>query len=176
MKKDWSPKDLPEIDKPHKPISRVGTLFGIGFTFLFMILLNKYFHLFGVYYNENGTLQYIPVLNAQVFGTYLPFINCVLILQVLFGIIKLIYNKWTYAIAAFNLVIKAFSMVLAFVIIGDTSLIDINAFAKIPGFPADAPVNSFEIARNVLRFILPLSFAFDSFEGFRNAYKSSKGL
>jgi len=174
LKKDWDPRDLPNVEKPRKKIGRVGTLIGIGFLLAAVITFNKYYHLFGIYYSEGGSIRYVPVIDSGLFRSYLPYINGVFAVQFLLAAAKLVYDKWTYPIAAINLAVNICAMIVTLAILGNPALIDINALSKIPGL--DLPFNLLEQIRLALRIIIPVSMAIDSFEGFRYAYKASKGL
>jgi hypothetical protein len=175
LRKEWNPKDLPDIEKPSKPISRVGTVIGMGFLFLFFTIFNRYMHLFGIYYKEGTTTMFAPIFDAGLFRTYLPYINGIFALQFVLSIVKLVYNRWNYPIAASNLVVNLLAMVVAIMILRDPGLIDFNAFAKIPGLQNDLSADSFRLVQIILLITIPLSYLIDSIQGFRNAYSSSRG-
>ncbi|MFZ2372650.1 MAG: hypothetical protein WAV96_07725, partial [Trichococcus flocculiformis] len=76
IQEDWSLADLPEKEVPQKPFNKVGVIIGIIFTVLFIILVNQYSQLLGFYYTLDGSIQeMIPMLNQEVFRSYLPYIN-----------------------------------------------------------------------------------------------------
>lgn len=174
---DWEPRQLPEPREPQKSFNRAGTFVGIGFTILFLIMLNGFTKLLGFYYMEGGSLQIVPLLNEEAFRQYLPAVNGMLILQLLLTISKLLYKKWTYPIAAANLLLNLLGLVLAYAIVGDTNLININAFLQIPGITdalmetASAGLGQLAV---VLKVLFPIVFAMDTFEGFFNAYRNGK--
>jgi hypothetical protein len=172
IQEDWSLADLPEKEVPQKPFSRVGVIIGIIFTVLFIILVNQYSHLVGFYYTIDGSRKMIPILNQEVFRSYLPYINGMLVLQLLFSANKLVFRKWTYPVATANLILNVLSFVLLWFILQDAAILNPELVAKITEATDGQRVlnTAFNSIKAVFLFILLL----DSFEGFHDAYKNSK--
>lgn len=173
IQEDWSLADLPEKEKPQKPFSRVGVIIGIIFTVLFIILVNQYSQLLGFYYTLDGSIQeMIPVLNQEVFRSYLPYINAMLVLQLLFSASKLVFRKWTYPIATANLILNILSFLLLWYILQDTAILNPELVTKI-GEATDGQ-RVLNTAFNSIKAVFLFIFLLDSFEGFHDAYKNSK--
>lgn len=172
IQEDWSLADLPEKEVRQKPFSRVGVIIGIIFTVLFIILVNQYSHLVGFYYTMDGSRAMIPILNQEVFRSYLPYINGMLVLQLLFSASKLVFRKWTYPVATANLILNVLSFVLLWFILQDAAILNPELVAKIAEATDGQRVlnTAFTSIKAVFLFI----FLLDSFEGFHDAYKNSK--
>ena len=173
IQEDWSLADLPEKEVPQKPFNKVGVIIGIIFTVLFIILVNQYSHLLGVYYTLEGSIQeMIPILNQEVFRSYLPYINGMLVLQLLFSASKLVFRKWTYPVATANLILSVLSFVLLWFILQDTAILNPELVTKI-GEATDGQ-RVLNTAFNSIKAVFLFIFLLDSFEGFHDAYKNSK--
>lgn len=173
IQEDWSLADLPEKEKPQKPFSRVGVIIGIIFTVLFIILVNQYSQLLGFYYTLDGSIQeMIPMLNQEVFRSYLPCINGMLVLQLLFSTSKLVFRKWTYPVATANLILNVLSFVLLWFILQDIAILNPELVTKI-GEATDGQ-RVLNTAFNSIKAVFLFIFLLDSFEGFHDAYKNSK--
>ena len=173
IQEDWSLADLPEKEVPQKPFNKVGVIIGIIFTVLFIILVNQYSQLLGFYYTLDGSIQeMIPMLNQEVFRSYLPYINGMLVLQLLFSASKLVFRKWTYPVATANLILNVLSFVLLWFILQDTAILNPELVTKI-GEAADGQ-RVLNTAFNSIKAVFLFIFLLDSFEGFHDAYKNSK--
>ena len=173
IQEDWSLADLPEKEVPQKPFSRIGVIIGIIFTVLFIILVNQYSQLLGFYYTLDGCIQeMIPMLNQEVFRSYLPYINGMLVLQLLFSASKLVFRKWTYPVATANLILNVLSFVLLWFILQDTAILNPELVTKI-GEATDGQ-RVLNTAFNSIKAVFLFIFLLDSFEGFHDAYKNSK--
>ena len=173
IQEDWSLADLPEKEVPQKPFNKVGVIIGIIFTVLFLVLVNQYSQLLGFYYTLDGSIQeMIPMLNQEVFRSYLPYINGMLVLQLLFSASKLVFRKWTYPVATANLILNVLSFVLLWFILQDTAILNPELVTKI-GEATDGQ-RVLNTAFNSIKAVFLFIFLLDSFEGFRDAYKNSK--
>ncbi|MFZ2550870.1 MAG: hypothetical protein WAW83_02225, partial [Trichococcus flocculiformis] len=173
IQEDWSLADLPEKEVPQKPFNKVGVIIGIIFTVLFIILVNQYSQLLGFYYTLDGSIQeMIPMLNQEVFRSYLPYINGMLVLQLLFSASKLVFRKWTYPVATANLILNVLSFVLLWFILQDTAILNPELVTKI-GEATDGQ-RVLNTAFNSIKAVFLFIFLLDSFEGFHDASKNSK--
>jgi len=173
IQEDWSLADLPEKEVPQKPFSRVGVIIGIIFTVLFLVLVNQYSHLLGVYYTLDGSIQeVIPILDQEVFRSYLPYINGMLALQLLFSASKLVFRKWTYPVATANLILNSLSFLLLWFILQDTAILNPELVTEIA--KATDGQRVLNTAFNSIKAVFLFIFLLDSFEGFHAAYKNSK--
>ena len=171
---DWTLADLPEEEKPQKPFNRIGVIAGIIFTVLVIVLVNQYSHLLGFYYTVDGGggMQFMPILNAETFSNYLPYINVMLALQLIFTASKLVFTRWTYPVATANLILNALSFALMWFILKDTAILDPKLVANIADVTGEkvAITTVFNTVKGIFLFI----FLLDSFEGFHDAYSNSK--
>ena len=173
IQEDWSLADLPEKEVPQKPFSRIGVIIGIIFTVLFLVLVNQYSQLLGFYYTLDGSIQeMIPVLNQEVFRSYLPYINAMLVLQLLFSASKLVFRKWTYPVATANLILNVLSFILLWFILQDTATLNPELVTKIA--EATDGQRVLDTAFNSIKAVFLFIFLLDSFEGFHDAYKNRK--
>ena len=173
IQEDWSLADLPEKEVPQKPFSRIGVIIGIIFTVLFLVLVNQYSQLLGFYYTLDGSIQeMIPVLNQEVFRSYLPYINAMLVLQLLFSASKLVFRKWTYPVATANLILNVLSFILLWFILQDTATLNPELVTKIA--EATDGQRVLNTAFNSIKAVFLFIFLLDSFEGFHDAYKNRK--
>ena len=172
IQEDWSLADLPEKEVPQKPFSRIGVIIGIIFTVLFLVLVNQYSQLLGFYYTLDGSREMIPMLNQQVFRSYLPYINGMLVLQLLFSASKLVFRKWTYPVATANLILNVLSFVLLWFILQDAAILNPELVTKIA--EATDGERVLNTAFNSIKAVFLFIFLLDSFEGFHDAYKNSK--
>lgn len=172
IQEDWSLADLPEKEVPQKPFSRVGVILGIIFTVLFIIIVNQYSHLVGFYYTMDGSREMVPILNQEVFRSYLPYINGMLALQLLFSASKLVFRKWTYPVATANLILNVLSFVLLWFILQDAAILNPELVAEIA--KATDGKRVLNTAFNSIKAVFLFIFLLDSFEGFHDAYKNSK--
>ncbi|CZQ88897.1 hypothetical protein [Trichococcus collinsii] len=173
IQEDWSLADLPEKEVPQKPFNRIGVIIGIIFTVLFLVLVNQYSQLLGFYYTLDGSIQeMIPMLNQEVFRSYLPYINAMLVLQLLFSASKFVFRKWTYPVATVNLILNILSFLFLWYILQDTAVLNPEIVTKIA--EATDGQRVLNTAFNSIKAVFLFIFLLDSFEGFHDAYKNSK--
>lgn len=171
---DWSLADIPVEEGLQKPFSRIGILVGLIFTLLVIILVNRYSHLIGFYYQTGDGLQVTPLLDPVVFSAYLPYINGILILQLLFTASKLIFRRWTYPVATVNLLFNGLIYLLLWFGLEDPNLINPTLLEKIAEVTGGTPTNG--MATNAIKVVFLFILLLDSFDCFHEAYKNSKLL
>jgi hypothetical protein len=156
--------------------NRFGIFINILFIIAFMVLVNRYPQLIGFYFPASGIPRLTPILNIEVFNAYLPYVNGILILQLLLTISKLVLKKWTYGIATANLGLNVLSIILLFTIINDPAILN-------PDFTANfvtilqvnaVGVNPLEMLFRLFKALFIIALTLDSIKGFYNAYKNSR--
>ena len=172
IQEDWSLADLPEKEVPQKPFNKVGVIIGIIFTVLFIISSTNTASCWDSAIRWTAASEMIPMLNQEVFRSYLPYINGMLVLQLLFSASKLVFRKWTYPVATANLILNVLSFVLLWFILQDTAILNPELVTKI-GEATDGQ-RVLNTAFNSIKAVFLFIFLLDSFEGFRDAYKNSK--
>jgi hypothetical protein len=136
MEDEWNPADLAKEPDPDevKMSDAIGTII---FTLIGLAILNLYPNAVGIFFNTNGTWTFIPAL-SKTFFTYLPWMNLLGVLQIVFNVYQLRQRTWTLFTRLCNIVFKVGTMVLAIVMLNGPSLIDLSA-EKLAGTPlADA--------------------------------------
>lgn len=173
LREDWSIKDLPQEEKPEKAFSKVGIAIGVFFTILLMILVSGYSHLLGVYYDVEGAREFIPILNADAFSTYIPYIVGMLAIQLVLSLSKLIFKTWNYYVATANLIVNILSLALLVFMLRDSSIINSELAIKVSEATGKT-ANIVSIIKKPVIAAFSLIFAFDSIEGFYEAYKNAR--
>ncbi len=112
-KKKWQPSDLPEVPVKTALIKPLEPILGIIFTVFFIILLNAANQLIGLYIiGQNSGMTVIPLFNQEVFATFLPYFNVLLILAIGKECLKLILGKWTIGLALITIVLNVASLIV----------------------------------------------------------------
>jgi hypothetical protein len=175
-RKGWKAREEePRARTGQKPFNRVGVVAGMVFIAILMAAFNGFGEILGYYSTPGATLH--PLFNQQVISGYLLYINMVLAAQLLFQASKLVYRKWTYPMAAANLVLNAASLALFLVMLGDPDLINagfITEIAKQSAEAAEGVKTALSMLRSVLYVVIPAIIIFDTAEGFWNAYRNKK--
>ncbi len=168
---------LDEVETLPKYFNRIGIIAGVIFTIIFMILINGYMHLLGIYYVSDGITRFISLINVEAFRVYLPYVNGLLILQLLFITSKLVLKKWNYGMATANLVINGLSLILVFAILGDMGIVSADFSSSIDGLmreKGNIGLDPLEMLFRTLKVIFVVIFTADTIEGFYNAYRNSR--
>lgn len=178
MNREWDPEDLPDIPQDQAEFSKTGIIVGLVFSFIFVMLINYFPHLSDITININGVKVSAPLFNMDVYLTYLPYLNLVLAVQIIVQVYKLIYGYWSWAAAIFNLAANILVVVVIFMLMGSTNLINQDAIAlALQNIPADAARSITQIPGGVkiaLWIIIPAITIFDSAKAFYYANKSRK--
>ena len=113
--KDWDPKDLQREPDPDlvDRADHIGTLI---FTTLALVVFNLYPELLSIRYNSGGVWVTLPIL-TNTFYNFLPWINLMGLLQILYSSFMLGQKYWTTATRILDILIDLASMVLAVVIL-----------------------------------------------------------
>ncbi|MDD4775275.1 MAG: hypothetical protein PHG75_02105 [Syntrophomonas sp.] len=159
--------------------SRAAIFVGIIFTIGFMIFLNGYAHLIAGQFPSSTGPRFIPVLDIPVFRTYLPYINGLLVLQLLFSVSKLVQGRWTYSIAAANLIINGLSLALLFTLLEDKSIINPDFLAGISSVleqGGEVLLNPLDIFFRAIKLVLVIVLTIDSGAGFVNAFRNRRSV
>jgi hypothetical protein len=91
---DWDPEELAREPDPDR-IDLPDHIFTIIFTVLGLVILNLYPNLIAIHFLNNGTWTSIPVLTAAFFR-FLPWINILGFLSILFNGFMLSQKEWKY--------------------------------------------------------------------------------
>ncbi|WP_438445020.1 hypothetical protein [Gorillibacterium sp. sgz5001074] len=118
----WKPSDLQQIPDPKLRIRKSDPVTGMIFTVLLFVLCTFSFDLFGLWIQRDGTMTVVRFFDETVFRPFLPFIWLWLALNVMKDCVKLITGKWTLKLAALELVLVIYQLVLAGFMFADTSI------------------------------------------------------
>ena len=113
--KEWDPKELKSEPDPDQ-IDRPDHIATIIFTFLGLVILNLYPGLLAIRYPSEGTWVSLPVL-TETFFRFLPWINILSLLQIVFHGYMLGQRFWTPVARIFNVLIDIAGMVLTVVLL-----------------------------------------------------------
>ncbi len=91
-KKDWSPKDLPEMPSQSAiKISRVETVVGMVFSALSLVMMTRYQHL--IAWHENG-VGVTPLFSSLAVSRYVPYLVALTAFSWAVSAVKLYYGRW----------------------------------------------------------------------------------
>jgi len=113
--KDWDPKDL-KSEPDRNEIDLADHIATIIFTFLALVVFNLYPDLFAFRFQSNGTWTILPVL-TEAFFRYLPWINIMGLVQIVFSGYMLGQRSWTTVTRLLGILVDFAGMVLAVVIL-----------------------------------------------------------
>lgn len=129
---EWNPAELAKEPDPDE-VKLSDAIATIIFTFIGLAILNLYPNAIGIFFPADGEWAFIPVL-SKTFFTYLPWINLLGVLQIVFNAYQLRQRVWTTFTRLCNIVIEAGSIALAVIMLKGPSLIDLSA-GKLAGTP-----------------------------------------
>ena len=128
----WNPADLAkEPDPAEVKMSEVVST--IIFIVAGLVIFNLYPNVVGFLFNTDGEWIFIPIL-SKAFFTYLPWINLLGVVQILFNLYQLRQRVWTVFSRLINIAIELCGIALATAMLRGPSLIDLSV-AKLTGTP-----------------------------------------
>jgi hypothetical protein len=113
--KEWDPKELKSEPDPDQ-VDLADHIATIIFTFLGLVVLNLYPNLIAVRYLNDGTWVTLPILTAAFFS-FLPWINIMGPIQIVFSGFMLEQRNWSPATRIFGILIDIAQMILAIAIL-----------------------------------------------------------
>ena len=176
---EWNPADLAKEPDPDE-VKISEAIATIIFTVIGLVILNVYPNVIGLAFNTDGEWTFIPIL-SDAFFTYLPWINLLGVLQIVFNVYQLRQRVWTTFTRLCNIVIEVGSIALAVVMLQGPSIIDLsankfagtplvdvaNVFTKMFSFLPVVVlgiiiiVSSIEVAQSVYRLTKPKTVTFE---------------
>jgi hypothetical protein len=123
--KEWDPKELKSEPDPDQ-IDLPDHIATIIFTFLGLVILNLYPGLLAIRYPSEGTWVTLPIL-TETFFRFLPWINILSLLQIVFHGYMLGQRFWTPVARIFDVLIDVAGMVLAVVILRTPGVFNLTA-------------------------------------------------
>ncbi len=114
---EWSPSDLPPISDPQSQIKLSEPVSGIIFTVLCIVIFMFGPELIGAYRLHDDVVTSIPLMNADVFSKYLPFIGGLGVLGVMREILKIIVRRRTLTILIFHISTSLLGLIFAAILL-----------------------------------------------------------
>jgi hypothetical protein len=135
--KEWDPKELKEEPGPDQ-IDLPDHFAAIIFTVLGLVVLNIYPNILSIRYSSGGEWITIPIITTAFFH-YLPWINIMGLVQIVFNGYMLSQRDWMPITRIFGILVDVAGMVLAVIILRTPGILGINAEqAKVFGTPEAA--------------------------------------
>ena len=125
--KEWDPKELKSEPDPEQ-IDLPDHIATVIFTFLGLVIFNLYPNLFSIRYLSDGNWVILPIL-GEAFFRFLPWINILGLVQIIFGGFMLSQRTWSPTTRIFGIVIDIAGMVLAVAILRTPGVFGITSSA-----------------------------------------------
>ena len=171
MEDEWSPADLAKEPDPDE-VKMSEAIATIIFTVAGLVIFNLYPNVVGLAFNTDGVWTFIPIL-SKAFFTYLPWINLLSVLQIVFNLYQLRQETWTLFARLGRIALELCTISLAVAMLNGPSLIDLSVekfagtplvgaadvFTKMMGFVPGLVltiiivVSSVEVAQSIYRLI-----------------------
>jgi hypothetical protein len=112
---EWDPKDLERENDPDE-VDKADHVATVIFSTLALVIFNLYPDLLSIRYLSNGTWVSMPIL-TPVFFSFLPWINLMAVLQIIFSSFMLGQKYWQAWTRILDIVIHLAGMALAVIIL-----------------------------------------------------------
>jgi len=122
---EWDPKDLERENDPDE-VDKADHIVTLIFSALALVIFNLYPDLFSIHYYDGVNQVTIPILTSTFFS-FLPWINLMASLQIIFSSFMLAQKYWTPMARILDIVLHLAGMVLAVVILSTPDTLAINA-------------------------------------------------
>jgi len=122
--RDWDPKELQQENDPDE-VDKADHVATLIFSTLALVVFNLYPDLFSIRYSIDGTLVAIPLL-TETFFSFLPWINLMALLQIVFSSFMLGQKYWRPLTRILDIVLHLAGMVLAVVILRTPGITNIT--------------------------------------------------
>jgi hypothetical protein len=119
---DWNPSELASEPDPDR-VKFGEQIFEMFFLVLFLVIFNLYPGIIGLgFFNENEWVFISPVL-TNAFFSYLPWLNILIVLQLVFNVYLLRQGCWNMVTRIGNIILELASIVLAVVMLRGPALV-----------------------------------------------------
>jgi hypothetical protein len=146
-KEEWNPADLAKEPDPDE-VKISEAIVTIIFTVAGLVIFNLYPNVVGIFFNTDGEWTFIPAL-SKAFFTYLPWINLLGVLQIVFNLYQLRQQTWTLFTRLSNVVIEVGTIALAVAMLKGPSLLNLSA-EKLAGTPI---AEAADVLSKVMNFV-----------------------
>lgn len=119
---DWNPSELASEPDPDR-VKFGEQIFEMFFLVLFLVIFNLYPGVIGLgFFNENEWVFISPVL-TDAFFSYLPWLNILIVLQLVFNVYLLRQGWWNMVTRIGNIILELASIALAVVMLRGPALV-----------------------------------------------------
>jgi hypothetical protein len=119
----WDPSELEMLSTPDT-VNTTERIFTIVFTVLFMVVLNFYPNLVGVYFRMDTGWKSFPILSPTFFN-YILFFDLIWIMQITLAALVLRDGIWTRNTRIFEIILNVINLVMLVVVLVGPSVIQI---------------------------------------------------
>jgi hypothetical protein len=122
--REWDPKDLEREQDPDE-VDKADHVATIIFSTLALVVFNLYPNLLSIRYLSDGVWVTMPILTPTFFS-FLPWINLLAVLQIIFSSFMLGQRYWQPATRILDIVLHLAGMALAVIILRTPGITDIT--------------------------------------------------
>lgn len=171
--KDWDPASLAKEPDPDS-VSRTELIFEIVFTFVALAILNVYPQWLGMFFFTENEQVFIPMF-TEMFFQFVPWINVVLVSEILLDIYLLRNAIWSRLTRLGKVVIEAASLTLTVLIVRTPGIIAFSAESLANGpFPPEQAEVFITIATYMFPIIMAIVIIIQSIELVKAVYRLFK--
>lgn len=171
--KDWDPASLTKEPDPDS-VSRTELIFEIVFTFVALAILNVYPQWLGMFFFTENEQVFIPMF-TEMFFQFVPWINVVLVSEILLDIYLLRNAIWSRLTRLGKVVIEAASLTLTVLIVRTPGIIAFSAESLANGpFPPEQAEVFVTIATYMFPIIMAIVIIIQSVELVKAVYRLFK--
>jgi hypothetical protein len=170
---EWNPAELASEPDPDR-VKFGEQIFEMFFLVLFLIVFNLYPGIIGLgFFNENQWVFISPIL-TDAFFSYLPWINILIVLQLIFNVYLLRQGAWNVTTRIVNILLELGSIALAVAMLRGPSLTSLTA-SQMAGTPlAEEAALFITLARLVPLLTLTIIIIVSSIEVAQAVYQIMK--
>jgi len=145
---DWDPAELANEPDPDR-VKFGEQIFEIIFLVLFLVILNLYPGVIGFGFFDEGNWTFISPILTGVFFSYLPWINILFLLQIVFSVYLLRQGWWNTGLRIGNILLELASIALAVVMLRGPALMALTP-EQLAGTPLADAADFFAKGANLL--------------------------
>lgn len=170
---DWNPADLAREPDPDR-VKFAEQIFEVFFLVLFLIILNLYPGAIGLgFFNESDWVFITPIL-TEAFFNYLPWINILFLLQIVFNVYLLRQGWWTTSLRIVNALLELGSIALAVAMLRGPDLVALGA-EQLANTPLEESATLFVTLANLIpTLVLTIVIIVSSIEVAQTIYRLLK--
>lgn len=168
--KDWDPASLAKEPDPDS-VKRFDLIIEIVFTFIGLAILNLYPQWLGMFFSTGSEVFFIPMFTEKFFQ-FVPWINAVLIVQILLGVYLLRSAVWSVLTRVVKTIIDAASLAITIILLRTPDIFGFNAesFANGPFSPEQGEA-FIRIATHIVPIVLTVILVVQGIELAKGIYK-----